>query len=257
MIQQWAWGHTPAGFKRVLMDRTQMIVVREGLETFLVPEKFLSQTGSGKESSAFYGRGRLGLVRLDNGETALVRAYRHGGVLRRFLGYLFFTWPPRPFKELALTEEARRRGIPTLEILAAWVKRAGGPFYRGWLVSRELGGADNLWSALQSQLYAGRGVTSLLRSVAQSLCAMHRRGIYHGDLNLRNVLVRQEANEIRSYVIDFDKAQLFSQEIPPRKAQRNLDRLLRSVRKLDPERRFLSVDDWDLFMRFYQEARCG
>jgi tRNA A-37 threonylcarbamoyl transferase component Bud32 len=255
MVQEWVWGDTPTGFKRVSSGQIQMMMVRESLEPYLTPEKFIEQRESGKEASYFHGRDRLRFLHLDNGDTALVRAYRHGGVLRRLTGDFFFTWPPRPFRELVLTEEVRRRGVPTVEIFAACVERIWGPFYRGWLITRELRGADDLWAALQSDLYVGTAGRSLLQAVAQSLRKLHRQGVYHGDLNLRNILVRREAEEIRSYIIDFDKAKLFPREVSPERARRNMSRLLRSVCKLDPQRRHLSEKDWELFIRFYQEVR--
>ena len=230
------------------------MMVREGLEPYLDPEKFAEQWKSEKEVSPFQGRERLRFLHLENGETGLVRSYRHGGILRHLTGDLFFTWPPRPFRELAITEEVHQRGIPTLEIFGAWVERVWGPFYRGWLITRELRGADDLWAALQNDLYIETNGKSLLRTVARSLRQMHRRGVYHGDLNLKNILVRREKNEIRSYIIDFDKASLFPREVPPEKAQKNLSRLLRSVCKLDPNRECLSQEDWDLFIRFYREG---
>ncbi len=257
MVQEWVWGNTPAGFKRVSTDRMQTMMVREGLEPYLDPEKFAEQWKSEKEVSPFQGRERLRFLHLENGETGLVRSYRHGGILRHLTGDLFFTWPPRPFRELAITEEVHQRGIPTLEIFGAWVARAWGPFYHGWLVTRELEEAHDLWAALQGGYYVGTDGRSLLQAVAQSLRKMHRQGVYHGDLNLKNILVQRETDQIKTYIIDFDKTRLFSGEVPLEKTQRNLSRLLRSVCKLDPDRQHLSQEDWDLFVHFYREASGG
>lgn len=257
MLQEWVWGTTPSGFKRLCPDEMQMIAVREGLESSLLQEDFRGQSDSRTETSPFHGRGQIRTLRLENGERALVRAYRHGGALRRLTGDFFFTWPPRPFRELAVTEEARRRGIPTLEILAACVERAWGPFYRGWLITRELRGADDLWAAFQSERYVGAARGSLLKSVAASIRAMHRRGIVHRDLNLKNILVRREADECRSYIIDFDKARFFPHTVPPAVVERSLRRLQQSVSKLDPNRRRVTREDWELFLRFYREAKEG
>jgi len=253
-LQRRLWGDLPAGFQVICRSRTQVMVARQGWERYFNPEEFLGPGGSLQDASPYCGRGELGLLRLKNGENALVRPYHHGGLLRHLTGDFFFTWPPRPFRELAATEEARRRGVPTVEILGALVKRACGPLYRGWLVTRELSGAEDLWSALQGDACGARGNPPLLRVVAQGIKRMHRRGVYHRDLHLKNILVRREGREIQSYLIDFDKAQLFSAAVPQHKAWRNLKRLYRSVRKLDPERRHLTEEDWRLFLRFYQEA---
>jgi Lipopolysaccharide kinase (Kdo/WaaP) family len=257
MIQQWVWGYTPPGFRVIRSGRTQIGIARRELTPYLSLEGLKEESADGKEASAFFGRGQLKVLRLKNGETVLVRPYRHGGLVRWLTEEIFVTWPPRPFKELAITEEARRRGLPTLEIFAAWIERIWGPFYRGWLVTRELKGANDLWSTLRNGLYTGSDKKSLLLAVAQSIRTMHHQGIYHGDLNLKNILVRNEAGRIRTYIIDFDKAQLFGGVVPPCKAKRNLSRLLRSARKLDPDRQHLSQRDWELFMHFFHEADAG
>lgn len=231
-----------------------MGIVREELDRYLGPEQLKEQSEWRNVASEFFGRSPLKYFRLDNGETVLIRVYSRGGLARRVTKDIFFTWPPRPLKELAITEEARRRGIPTLEILAAWVERSWGPFYRGWLVSRELIGACDLWTALQKKLYVGSDGEALLRDLAQSLRRMHRQGIYHGDLNLTNILVRKEGNKIGNYIIDFDKAKLFCHAVPARKAKRNLSRLFRSVRKFDPDRKFFSEGDRKLLFAFYRDA---
>lgn len=256
MFQGRVWGDVPAGFKRFSPNRKQMVLVREGLEGCLDPEKFFARPGK-EEASPFLGRARLGFFRLPDGEAVVVRSYWHGGLFRRFTGDLFFAWPPRPFRELAVTAEINRRGIPTLEMLAAWVERSWGPFYRGWLVTRELKGARDLWAALQGGFCAEKDARPLLHAVAVSLRRMHLRGVYHRDLNLKNIMVRREGDQIKSYIIDFDKAKLFSGEVPAMEAQKNLRRLLRSICKLDPDRRLFSQANWEFFVRFYREAGAG
>src|SRR3972149_5898830 len=293
MVREWVWGDVPAGFRRFSPNRMQMVLVREGLEiypvpqnapdvsagmnvldfpegqcpkatdvspwygVYLDPQRFTSHGEMAKETALYYGRGKLLSFPLGNGSAALVRVYRHGGLLRQLPGKIFFTWPPRPFRELATTVEARRRGVPTLEILGACVERVWGPFYRGWLVTRELKGGDGFWAALQNEAYSEKGGMSLLQSVARGVRSMHQQGVYHGDLNLKNIVVRREGDAIKSYLIDFDKARLFSGRVPAERARKNLRRLLRSIGKLDPDRRRLSREAWDLFIRFYREVDLG
>jgi serine/threonine protein kinase len=198
-----------------------------------------------------HGRGRLGSFALANGETALIRTYRHGGVLRPFTRDLFLSWPPRPFRELAITEEIRRRGIPTVEVYAACVKRTLGPLYRGWLVTRQLKGAQDLWAAIQNGQFHTLGAARVLQAVADGLRSLHREGVYHRDLNLKNILVRREPDGVKGYIIDFDRAVLFFGTVPPTLARRNLNRLLRSARKLDPTQRYFSAANWKQFVAFY------
>ncbi|MFQ5849133.1 MAG: lipopolysaccharide kinase InaA family protein [Candidatus Binatia bacterium] len=253
MLEQWVWGNTPPGFRKIWLNRERLMLVHEELDPYLIATRVLHPAGMREQSTSFCGRGILRRIRFGSGDEALVRAYRHGGILRRVTGEFFFTWPTRPFRELALTEEVRQRGIPTLDILAALVERSWGPFYRGWLVTRELGGAQDLWMALRNDVSVWTQKL-LLQAVARSVRQMHLQGVYHADLNLKNILVRWGNGEIKTYVIDFDKARLYPHEVPLGQAQRNLNRLLGSVRKLDPNRQYLSEENWAVFMDYYHQG---
>ncbi len=65
MVQEWAWGTMPPGFKRVSLEQMKIMMVREDLESYLVPEKFFSQWKAGKEQSRFHGRERLSFFHLE------------------------------------------------------------------------------------------------------------------------------------------------------------------------------------------------
>ena len=252
MARDWLWGELPEGYKKIRVGRSQVLAVREDMEKFLVAE--LAADRPGKEPSSFYGRGRLAFLKLDGGGNALARPYRHGGLLGGFTGPFFFTWPPRPFRELWITEAARRRGVPTVEVLAASVERVCGPLYRGRLVTRELEGARDAWAILHQEGLPEDAKEPLLAAMARAVRTLHRRGVYHGDLNLKNILVRREGEGFKSYVIDFDKSRLYSGDIPVAQAERNLARLSRSILKLDPGRRYLSARDWEVFLARYRET---
>lgn len=235
------------------------MVIREDVEASLTLEECTKPDDRDQNRTAtLQGRGRLRTLRLGNRDTALVRCYRHGGLFRHLLGDSFFTWPPRPFRELAITEEVRRRGVPTVEVYAACVKRTWGPFYRGWLVTRHLAESRDLWEAMRDGFILNIGIRKVLAAVAISLRGLHRQGVYHRDLNLKNILVRRESDQqVMAYIIDFDKAVLFLGEVPKTLVQKNLYRLLRSANKLDSRKEYLSKDDWESFVNSYhkQNAR--
>jgi serine/threonine protein kinase len=253
---QLTWGAVPDGFAKWSDGNGGRMIVRRGREHEIDIAICLAPNGQ-SEISRYQGRGALRTIHLSDGATALVRQYRHGGTLRGLTGQWFFTWPPRPFRELSLTEELRRRGVPTVEVLAACAVGGLGPFYRGCLVTRELADSEDLWSALQSGLVGRLGWETTLRVVAGSVRAMHREGVYHGDLNLKNILVRPEEKAVASYIIDFDKAKLFFGELPAELVKRNLDRLHRSVLKLDPQGNYFSAPAWEEFVNFYHDAAKG
>ena len=244
------WGALPSGFIKVADGNGNRMLVRQERQREIGFDICLGPHRSG-EISAYQGRSALTALRLSDGETALVRQYYHGGVFRGLTRSWFCTWPPRPFRELTVTEELRRRGLLTVEVYAACVSRGYGPFYRGWFVTRELRGAVDLWSALRQGLLDRWGSESAWQAVAKSLRTLHREGVYHGDLNLKNILLRQESAGVVSYLIDFDKATLFLGRLPTELAKKNLDRLLRSACKLDPERRYISEPTWQQFVDLY------
>jgi tRNA A-37 threonylcarbamoyl transferase component Bud32 len=155
---------------------------------------------------------------------------------------------------LCITEELRRRGLPTVEVLAAYVEKICGPFYRGWLVTKQLEPAKDLWNALQSGFGHRVGIDAILQAVAVSIRRMHREGVYHRDLNLKNILVDSSPAGAESYIIDFDNSILVLGQLPAPLAKKNLDRLLRSIRKLDPQRQYFSPAYWDKFLTYYNAA---
>ena len=254
MKSAWVWGDLPDGFKRVERPLARTLIVRRDLAPAIAVDALFARGAATPQESRFIGRARLELVRLANGEEVLLRRYRHGGLLGGLTHRIFWTWPPRPLRELAVTEEARRRGVATAEIAAALVERVVGPLYRGWLVIRVLEGALDLWTALQGLGFAAGDKTEMIEAAARAVRQMHRKGVYHADLNLKNILIRPAGDGLKAYIIDLDKATLFPREVPPRKARANLLRLHRSVCKLDPQRLRLSAGDWESFLRRYESA---
>jgi len=98
------------------------------------------------------------------------------------------------------------------------------------------------------------GFERALRVVAESIAALHREGVYHADLNLKNILVRAEGANVAAYIIDLYKAKVFLGKLPKPLASKNLNRLERSVRKLDPGRNFFPAAAWDRFVSYYYAA---
>jgi tRNA A-37 threonylcarbamoyl transferase component Bud32 len=244
------WGAIPEGFQKLTDPQGNRLAVRADRQREILFSTCLDIESYGA-AAGFYGRGDIRSVQLADGTTALFRRYRHGGMLRSITGKWFFSWPPRPFRELTITEELRRRGFPTVEVYAACVGKIAGPFYRGWLVTRQLEGAHDLWAALHSGFCQSVGIEAVLKAVAAAVRRMHREGVYHRDLNLKNILVRSTAAGLESHVIDFDKAILVLGQLPAPLVQNNLDRLLRSIGKLDPQRQYFSPAAWEGFLEYY------
>lgn len=239
----------PAGFEKVVPGPGLTMMVAHGVDGVGLASRILDPAG--RVPARHFGRAGLHAVALADGGDALVRSYRHGGWLRGLTRDWFISRPPRPFAELAVTAAARERGLATVEIVAALVAHGVGPWYRGWLVTRELKGADTLWGALRGGIPVER-MQVLLRRVGRTLRLMHEVGVEHADLNLRNILVVHGTPAPEVYIIDFDKARLYPGHVPAARGRRNLRRLLRSVNKLDRERARIRPGDWDALLDAYR-----
>jgi tRNA A-37 threonylcarbamoyl transferase component Bud32 len=177
------------------------------------------------------GRGAAWAITIGNHGRAVVRWYRRGGAVRRVARDRYFGWRPRPIAELAVTAEARRRGVASAEVLAARVDRLACGFYRGAIVTREVEHAEALAAALRRRESESERV-AVLTAVARALRAMHDSGVHHRDLNANNVLVCcRGADGIAVHFIDFDGARI-RRCVGTRTRRRALRRLERSFAKL-------------------------
>ena len=77
----------------------------------------------------------------------MLRSYRRGGVAARVVRETYLGLGARPFRELVVTTEARRRGVAAPEVLAARVE--GRLAYRGAIVTAEIAGTVTLLEALR------------------------------------------------------------------------------------------------------------
>ena len=177
------------------------------------------------------GRGAMPVIELDSSsERIVVRKYRRGGLLR-FLNADVFLGPQRPFDELAVTLRAAQAGIPVADIVGALSLRVYGPLYRHYLVSRELTDCCDLPTWFQERDGTDEDSAALARYVADCIRHMHDSGFYHGDLNLKNILVSR-ADVRQLFIIDWDKSTHTQGSLGPDARQRNVVRFCRSAEKL-------------------------
>jgi 3-deoxy-D-manno-octulosonic acid kinase len=202
------------------------------------------------------GRGGAYRIALADGRRAVVRLYRRGGVVARVVRETYVGARPRPLRELVVTEEARRRGVPTPEVLAARVQ--GRFVYRGALVTAEIPAAVPLLEALRmAPDDAAR--RALAAAAGRAVARLHGAGVVHADLNLDNIVVRPGDDGI--VLLDFDRAGLRHGALPARVRRSSLRRLARSCAKLDPDGATLGPGVRGAFRRAYagerDEQPCG
>jgi Lipopolysaccharide kinase (Kdo/WaaP) family len=191
-----------------------------------------AEPGAGNRGSGF-------ILKLDGGFDLFARANRRGGLVRFFLRDLYFGVDPRPVRELAVAAEAYRRGIAVAEPLGAVVEWAAPGVYRGVFLTRALSGMT-LWDLLRTDDDA-TVCAHVIGQARSAIDTMHQLGLWHADLNLQNLFVTKAGESFAVVILDLDKAKLFRGPVAAGMRERSFARLARSVRKLDPDGRFLDA----------------
>lgn len=188
------------------------------------------------------GRAPHPVVPLPDGGRALVRRYLRGGMVRHLVRATYFSGH-RALYELRATERARAANVRAPEVLAATERRQRVGGYAAWLATRLIENVASADEWLRAARVARRA--AMLREAGRQIARLHEGGITHPDLNLRNLLVRDDAGDEGApplvWIIDFDGARLYGNAVPAVARARNLRRLARSARKLGIP---LAAPDW-------------
>jgi 3-deoxy-D-manno-octulosonic acid kinase len=136
-----------------------------------------------------------------------------------FLGYS----RSRPFAEAEMLTELSAQGLPVPNVLGAICLRKG-MTYSGALLTERIADATTLADLLPG-LVDRDPVWSM---IGCCLRRFHAAGVYHADLNARNILVDARGSV---WLLDFDRARWVAPN--SRRLKKNLQRLLQSLRKLD------------------------
>lgn len=170
------------------------------------------------------GRGGAWFVDNGAGKQWVLRKYIRGGLVARF-SHKKFVYTRQAavrslaeFKTLVLLYE---KGLPVPAPVAASYCRSG-LVYEAAIVMERLPDVQPF-----GHFVDGRDV-DVWGKVGETIRRFHDVGVYHADLNCFNILVGPK----QVYLIDFDKAKLKNRRREDWK-QANLDRLERSLRKLD------------------------
>jgi len=223
-------------------------LLRLGIED---PEDFLKKS----PGTTFYFGGRRPhpSIPMSDGKRVVFRSYSHGGLFRPFTRnrYLFGS---RSFRELTLTEEIRSCGIPTIQPLGAIHRFVFLRFYKAYFLSLEIPHAMDLVQFFQK---TGPRPTfedlsrkrRMIRFVGLLLCQFHRSGIFHGDLQLKNILVSGE----QPLLIDFDRSYR-KPSLSARERAKNIFRLNRSAEKWRRlGLRVTRTDLWRFFLAYAED----
>lgn len=191
------------------------------------------------------GRGSAWFVCGPFGEGVL-RHYRRGGWAAR-ISHDRYLWQDeasvRSVVEFRLTARLHALGLPVPAPLAAAYWRTGAG-YRAAILVQRLPGVRSLAQLIHAQ------DTWPWEAAGAAIARFHRQGLDHVDLNAHNILI----DALRqAWLIDFDRCRL--RPAPGRWQQRNLDRLLRSLRKLRGNAVGAAVDArFEVLQHAYRQA---
>jgi len=169
------------------------------------------------------GRGRVLLIHCQ-GHPAVLKHYSRGGLISHFLNDKYL-WQgeqtTRSISEFRVLQRMHQSGLPVPRPLAARVYKQG-IFYTADLITLRI---DNTFS--MGDLLAEKSLTAdLWRTIGKCIALFHRKGFYHHDLNIENILIDSEGSV---FLLDFDKT--YTAGVSKTIAEKNINRLKRSINK--------------------------
>lgn len=223
----------------ILYDANYLGQVDDG---FFEPERWAAQHMlQGKAP----GRGTTVFVK--HGDKLLALRHYHRGGMPAKLCHDRYLWlgleRSRPWREWHLLQTLYQRGLPVPRPVAARVCRVG-VTYRADIIT-EVVEATPLADWLGNKSLP----SELLTALGQCLRRFHDEGVYHADLNARNILLDAEG---RVTLIDFDRGRLRKPAAGWQRA--NIVRLKRSLAKFRREQQHFSFnnEDWQVLLRGYE-----
>ena len=255
----------PPGFERIVTGRTTLIL-RSAYKDRLLS---LASDGidgmvraAGSSMREYRGRAATFSMPIPGGgdERIVVRRALRGGLVRFLLGDLHLG-SGRPFRELAVSETARAAGVVSPAVLVAAVTRILPGVYRGWIGTAEVPDSEDLLSWLLSGSSAFRGERLrrkrlLVRGTAELIGAMHRAGLDHADLHLKNILLQDDGKTAPTlHLIDLDKSRI-RPRLSMAARMKNLERLDRYIEKWARRGAPVTARDRIRFLRrYFEESR--
>lgn len=224
----------PQGYDHTIVDRTEIVALTEVHPAVLTAVStagtLYAWAETRSERRVTTGRGVLCQVRLGE-SVAAVRHYYRGGWMARLWTDRYFDATPRPLAELRTSEALREAGVPTPRVLAAIVYR--GPVgYRADLATEWLEPGHDLEALLAPNGYPDADRHAGLAATGRLIARAHAAGLDHPDLNVGNLFVGPlPQGDWRAWMLDLDRARVG--QPGERRAGANLERLQRSIRKLN------------------------
>lgn len=222
----------PPGYRRVEF-RTPLAVAHDrvysAVSTILESGTLYDWARTHPERREYRGRGPVYSAPLSEaGGRVVVRHAFRGGAMAPLLRDLYLPPTPAPV-ELAIAHVLTRAGVPTPPVLAFATYRAAFTLRRVDVMTMELAGED-LGAALR-RAESAEDRRTLVGPVAHLIALLSHAGVWHQDLNVKNILlVPALGGPLQAVVLDVDRVR-FVPPGEPHILEANLQRLRRSMAK--------------------------
>jgi 3-deoxy-D-manno-octulosonic acid kinase len=187
----------------------------------------------------------------------VLKHYHRGGWIGKLVRdtYSRYAFPlllrePRMWEEFRLLSRMRELGLPVPEPIAARYQVTSPLTYRGDLITRRISNSRTLSDCLlESALSAKQW-----QAIGHTIAHFHAHQVFHADLNAHNILLDAAGH---TWLVDFDKSGIHKPGTSSEWKQANLQRLLRSLRKIGRKVPFLPFadSDWQHLLQGYSSSR--
>lgn len=212
----------------------------------------MSALDTGHHGSNTEGRGTVVFFQYE-GHNLVLKRYHRGGLLGKLIkdSYLYNGRSrSRMWREFLLLGQMRDLDLPVPRPVATRCLRTSWLSYQGELITEQICDAKTLAETLCSQSLP----EATWQMIGRMIRRFHQHRIDHADLNAANILLTVTG---QTYLIDFDKCFIRPQH-HHKWCQRNLNRLLRSLKKWQARQPVFYFDDrhWQALLQGYDQLNC-
>ncbi len=132
----------------------------------------------------------------------------------------------RSFREFEILNYLIISDFSTCKPLIGWVEYFGGILYRANLITENIPGM-NFNDFLTSKDSVESILVRIYENIGSSVAKMHKLSIFHGDLNINNIIINTVKYTVS--IIDFDKS--YYKKLSDNERAKNIQRFKRSLIK--------------------------
>ena len=187
------------------MKYSSQIVIKKLDNKFIFNNK-----DDGKNLSEFIVEGKLDKsakvnVEWINDGKWVKKHYQRKGMMQIFNDlYLYSSIKrTRSFREFEILNYLKISDFSTCKPLIGWVEYVGGILYRANLITENIPGM-NFNDFFTSKDPIENIIVRIYENIGSTIAKMHKLSIFHGDLNINNIIVNTEKHSVS--IIDFDKS---------------------------------------------------